>query len=269
MGDISLSLDALDAQSNAKLATLTLNNAGKLNAMDSGMWQQLRQHVHTLNDNDDIRCVILRGTGEAFCAGGDILEFIEQRDTLERARRYHEQWVATALHAVRDCKHPTVAQIQGACVGGGLELACACDIRIASRDARFGAPINKLGFSMAPAELEVVLAVTGPALAREILLEGRMLSAADALQRGLLSRVVEREALEDEVSACARRIAHGAPLVARAHKQLIARLVRSTTLGTPLSEAELVQSYAWLDTEDYREGLDAFANKRAPKFRGR
>ena len=255
----------IDLARDGAIATVIVANDGKLNAVTAQMWRDLKAGFDALSDDDGLRCVIVRGAGEAFAAGGDIGEFAELRDTLARARQLHEQWVAPALAAVRDCPHPTIAAIRGPCIGGGLEIACACDIRIAAADARFGAPINRLGFSMAPAELAIVLAVTGPAAALELLLEGRIIEAAEALRRGLVNRLVECDALDAEVLASAHRIAAGAPLVARAHKRLIRRLQQ----GTPLSEAELVASYDWLDSDDYREGLAAFAARRKPDFKGK
>ncbi|TXG79596.1 MAG: enoyl-CoA hydratase/isomerase family protein [Rhodocyclaceae bacterium] len=247
------------------IATVTLANDGKLNAVTAQMWRDLKAVFDGLSGDDSLRCVVVRGAGEAFAAGGDIGEFAALRDTLERARQYHEQWVAPALSAIRDCLHPTLAAIRGPCIGGGLEIACACDIRLAAGDARFGAPINKLGFSMAPAELEMVLAVAGPATALEILLEGRIIDAAEAHLRGLVGRVVDSDVFDEELAASVRRIAAGAPLVARAHKRMVRRLQQ----GVPLTEAELAASYDWLSSDDYREGLAAFAERRSPGFKGR
>ncbi len=173
--------------------------------------------------------------------------------------------VASALDAIRCCALPTVAAIRGACIGGGLEIAGCCDIRIAGESARFGAPINRLGFSMYPGEMAGLLALVGPAVVLEILLEGRILTAHEALHKGLLSRVVGDASVFDEAAACAARICAGAPLVARWHKQWVRRLMN----GAPLSEAEKREAFDFLATADYREGLDAFLNKRTPRFTGR
>ncbi|MBK6632414.1 MAG: enoyl-CoA hydratase/isomerase family protein [Betaproteobacteria bacterium] len=249
------------------IATVTLNNPAKLNAVNAAMWRRLREVMTALSGDDTLRCVVLRGAGDkAFAAGGDIEEFLTQRDTLEKALTYHEEWVAGALNAVRDCRHPTVALIQGACIGGGLEIAGQCDLRICGRSARFGAPINKLGFSMAPGELSGLLALAGPAVALELLLEGRILGADEAYGKGLVTRVVADEAVETEAYATAHRIAAGAPLAARAHKQLVRRL---TAVPQGLTFEETKASFAFLDSEDYREGLAAFLEKRSPRFTGK
>jgi enoyl-CoA hydratase len=253
----------VDLSSNGEIATLTLNNPGKLNAIDLAMWQQLAGHIASLSNDTGVRCIVVRGSGhEAFAAGGDLEEFVTARATLEQALHYHAQ-VASALNAIADCPHPTVALIEGACIGGGLEIAGVCDLRICGESARFGAPINKLGFSMYPGEMEGLLKLAGAAVIKEILLEGRILTASEAYEKGLVTRVVPDAQVEDEAYASARRICNGAPLVAGWHKQWIRRLLD----GAPLSDAEKAASFAFLDTEDYREGLAAFLEKRKPVFK--
>ncbi len=205
------------------IATVTLANPGKLNALDASMWRALEECFAALDADDESRCVIVRGEGAAFAAGGDLVEMLDLRATVDGALAYHEQ-VGRALAAIGDCRHPVVAQILGPCVGGGLEIACACDLRIAGESARFGAPINKLGFSMYPGELAGLLRLAGPAVVKEILLEGRLMTAREAYEKGLLTRVVADVGVGAEARESARRIAAGAPLVARWHKQWIARL---------------------------------------------
>ncbi len=260
-----ISMATVDLSTAGDIATLTLNNPDKLNAIDLAMWRELAAHMASLSADPAVRCVVIRGAGaDAFAAGGDLEEFVTGRATLAQALHYHGQ-VAAALNAIADCPHPTVALIQGACIGGGLEIAGVCDLRIASDNARFGAPINKLGFSMYPGEMEGLLKLAGAAVIKEILLEGRILSAAEAYAKGLVTRVVPAAQLDDEAYATARRIAAGAPLVAGWHKQWIRRLQD----GRPLSDDEKAASFAFLDTEDYREGLAAFLEKRKPVFKAR
>jgi enoyl-CoA hydratase/carnithine racemase len=247
------------------IATVTLRNPGKLNAVDYAMWLRLAEVFAELSADQSLRCVVLRGDGEAFAAGGDLEEFLTLRSTVDQALHYHDEVVAAALKAVRDCPIPTVAAIHGACVGGGLEIAGCCDLRLASASSRFGAPINRLGFSMYPGEMEALLELVGAATLLEILLEGRILDAAEALQKGLVTRLVADAELDKEVAACVGRIAAGAPLVARWHKQWIRRLQQ----GHALSAEEKAASFAFLDTEDYRKGLAAFLNKEKVSFSGR
>ena len=161
--------------------------------------------------------------------------------------------------------HPTVALIRGVCVGGGLEIALMCDLRICGEGSRFGVPINRLGLTMGYGELAGLLAVVGPAVALEILLEGRVFDAGEALAKGLVHRVVAEGEVEAEVRATAQRIAAGAPLVARWHK----RFIRNLSAVPELAAAEWNEGYACFDTEDYREGLRAFLARQKPTFRGR
>lgn len=258
-------MNNVDLHQEGEIATLTLNNPGKLNAIDLGMWVQLAENMAKLAVDRNTRCIVLRGAGsEAFAAGGDLEEFVTARATLEQALHYHGQ-VATALNAIADCPHPTVALIQGACIGGGLEIAGACDLRICNESARFGAPINRLGFSMYPGEMEGLLKLAGAAVMKEILLEGRILNATEAYEKGLVTRVVPDAQVVDEAYASARRICSGAPLVAGWHKQWIRRLQS----GRPLNDEEKAASFAFLETEDYKEGLAAFLEKRKPVFKAR
>ena len=250
----------------AGIATVTLHNPGKLNAVNAEMWRGLSAAMQRVTQTPEVRCVILRGAGEeAFAAGGDIEEFLTVRATVEDALHYHDELVASALDAIRSCALPTVAAIRGACIGGGLEIAGCCDIRIAGESSRFGAPINKLGFSMYPGEMAGLLELVGPAVLLEILLEGRILVAREALAKGLLTRVVDDEEVEHEALATAARILKGAPLVARWHKQWVHRL----TQGTPLSQEEKRAAFDFLATYYYKECLDAFLAKRTPVFKGR
>lgn len=248
------------------LATVTLFNPDRLNAINAAMWRKLKAVMEELDADTSLRCVVVRGEGPNFAAGGDLEEFLTERDTFEKAQRYHGVWVAEALQSIVACRHPTVALIEGVCIGGGLEIASCCDLRVAGEGAKFGAPIMKLGFTMAHSELVGLVALAGEAVALEILLEGRVLSAHEAYQKGLLTRVVVDANVEQEAYATARRIASGAPIAARAHKQLVRRLMADVRA---LSEAEVRDNFAFIDSDDYKEGLAAFMAKRKPDFKGR
>lgn len=250
-----------------ELATVAISNPDKLNAITVTMWRDLKRVMNALSAEDDLRCIVLRGAGSAaFAAGADIAEFATERDNAEQGRRYHRELVSGALEAVGACRHPTVAMVHGPCAGGGLEIACMCDLRIAGESARLGVPINRLGFPIAYDELAALLPLTGRAVALEILVEGRMWDAAEALAKGLLTRVVPDAELEREAYASARRIAEGAPLVNRWHKRFVGRLTPQPAALTP---AEIEENFAYFATEDYRIGMDAFAKKQKPRFKGR
>src|SRR5690349_12642630 len=249
------------------VATVVLDNPDKLNALTVAMWQELARVMREVSANDALRCVVLRGAGDkAFAAGADIDEFAQVRATRAQGEIYHREHVYGALKAVAECRHPVVAMIHGPCVGGGLELACQCDLRISGESGRFGVPINRLGFATAYDELAAVLPLTGRAVALEILVEGRVWEAREAMDKGLLTRVVSDATLEEETYASARRIAEGAPLVNRWHKRFVRRLVPQPE---PLSAAEIEENFAYFATEDYRIGMQAFAAKKRPQFKGR
>lgn len=249
------------------IATVRLDNPGKLNALTVAMWQALARAMGELSTDDALRCIVLRGAGdEAFAAGADLAEFARVRDSVEQGRVYHREHVYGALKAVGECRHPTVAMIHGPCVGGGLEIACQCDVRVSGASGRFGVPIGRLGFAIAYDELAAILPLTGRAVALEMLLEGRVWDAEEAYAKGLLSRIVPDAQLEEAAYAAARRIAEGAPLVARWHKQFIRRM---TPQPAPLTEAEIEENFAYFNTEDYRIGMRAFLEKKHPKFKGK
>src|SRR5471032_1666508 len=197
------------------IATVVIDRPAKLNAMTKPLWQSLGETIDALSADDSIRCIILRGAGEkAFSPGNDIAEFRTDRSNVEQARAYGAIMHRT-LSSLGACRHPTVAMIHGICVGGGLEIATMCDLRICGESSRFGVPIKNLGLTMGYGELQGVLALVGRAVALEILLEGRVFDAREALQKRLINRIVPDADLERETYALAARIAAGAPLVAR------------------------------------------------------
>jgi len=247
------------------VATVVLNRPDKLNAMTKDMWRRLGEAVTELASDDDVRCLVLRGAGgKSFSPGNDISEFESARSSPSQAKAYgvilHE-----TLTALRTCRHPTVALIEGICVGGGLEIAALCDLRICGESSRFGVPINRLGLVMAYPEIDGLRRVVGLAATLEILLEGRVFGAAEAREKGLITRVVADDRVEAEAYETACRIAAGAPLVARWHKRFLQRLEDPT----PLSEAELDEGYDCYGTEDFRIGYRAFLDKTTPEFKGR
>jgi enoyl-CoA hydratase/carnithine racemase len=252
-------------QRDGGIVTVTLNNPDRLNALDKAMWQRLGEAMRELSADDALRCVVLRGAGEkAFAAGADISEFATERTDSKQARRYGDL-IHETMQAVARCRHPTVAMIHGACVGGGLEIAAMCDMRICGESSRFGIPINRLGLTMAYGELQGLLALVGRAVTLEILLEGRVFDAKQALRKRLVNRVVPDAKVEEEAYALARRIADGAPLVARWHKQFL----REIEAGAPLTEAQRDEGFRCYDTQDFEIGYRAFLAKTRPEFIGR
>jgi len=257
--------DTILVERDGPIVTVVLNRPEKLNSLTKPMWQRLAEVMEELSADDDVRCIVLRGAGEkSFAPGNDISEFETDRSNPEQAKAYGEILRRT-LAALENCRHPTVAMIQGICVGGGLEIAALCDIRICGESSRFGIPINKLGLVMTHAELAPLIKLAGPAVVLEILLVGRVFGAAEAKDKGLVNRVVADAQVKTEAYKTADRIATGAPLVARWHKAFMKRLEDPT----PLTEAEKDEGYACYATEDFAEGYKAFLAKKTPDFKGR
>ncbi len=253
------------AQSADHVATVTLNRPDKLNALNAAMWKAVGDAFEELGADMTVRCVVLRGAGErAFSPGADIAEFQTARADGAQAARYGAL-MHRAMGAIGDCPHPTLAAICGVCVGGGLELAAMCDLRLCGESSRFGVPINRIGVVMAYPEMAALIALVGRATALEILFEGRVFDAAEARAKGLVTRVVADDRVFAEAQAAAARIAEGAPLVNRWHKKFAGRL----TAGGPPTAAEAAEGFAAFDTADYREGVRAFLAKEKPRFEGR
>jgi enoyl-CoA hydratase len=255
----------IDVAHDGAIATVVLNRPAKLNALTKAMWIELGAAIDALSFDDSVRCIIVRGAGErAFSPGNDIAEFATERANKAQAIAYGAAMHDTA-RAIKACRHPLVAQIHGVCVGGGLEIAALCDLRICGASSRFGAPIKNLGLVMAYAEMAPLVDLVGKAVALELLLEGRILDAAEAKEKGLVTRVVPDAEVAAEAHATAERIADGAPLVARWHKKFALRLADPR----PLSAKERNECFDCFDTEDFRIGYAAFLAKRKPDFRGK
>ncbi|HLJ65545.1 MAG TPA: enoyl-CoA hydratase-related protein [Stellaceae bacterium] len=247
------------------IATVILNRPERLNALTWDMWQGVGEAIEALARDDEVRCIVLRGAGDrAFAPGADIGEFAERRANADQARDYGRLMHET-MRRLDECRHPTVALIQGICVGGGLELAMLCDLRICGEGSRFGVPIHRLGVTMGYPEIAALIERVGRQVALEILLEGRVFGAIEAKEKGLVSRVVADDRVVAEAYETARRIAAGAPLVNRWHKKF-ARRLRDPR---PLTAAEFDEPYETFDTEDFRTGYQSFLKKEPPKFEGR
>jgi len=247
-----------------ELARVTLANPDKLNAIDVAMWRELRaafERLRALPAADAPHAVIVCGAGDQFASGGDIAEFAGFRFDEARLADFHENVVAPALHAVLDCDIPTFAEIAGACIGGGLEIAACCDIRVCGVSSRFGAPIARLGFPMAPGELQVLSRVVAAPVLREMLLEARLLDADAAFRHGLVHEVAPDDRVAAVVARRAGRLAALSPQAARLNK----RTLRQIAAGGP-DARERRAHFAYADSAQHREGVTAFIEKRPPRF---
>jgi enoyl-CoA hydratase/carnithine racemase len=252
----------LQAADGAGVARVRISNPGKLNALSVTMWRELRALFEGLRGAARTpRVLLVCGADGHFAAGGDIAEFPQFRFDPDTLRRFHEEDVAPALRSMLDCDIPVVAQIEGSCIGGGLEIAACCDLRIAGRGSRFGIPIARLGFPLAPSEAAIVGTALGLPLLRELLLEARLLGAEEALAKGIVTRVVDDSAVAAEALAAAARIAATSP---QAHK-LNKRMLRQLAAGGP-SAMQQHEHFAYADSAEHREGLAAFVEKRPPRF---
>lgn len=250
---------------------VVLSHPGKLNAMSRAMWLQLREVFESVQASSRWRCIVVQGEGDAFCAGGDIAEYPGFRFDEASLRHFHEHEVWGGLQAMLACDVPVLASIRGACMGAGVEIASCCDIRVAGASARFGAPIARLGFPMAPREARLVALVAGELSAREMLLEAAVLDAAEMKLRGFLNRVVPDAELGAEAQARAARIAALAPQAARLNKRTLRQVLEQNQCPAPIHAQDdaiknVADPYAYAAGAEHREGIAAFLEKRPPAF---
>ena len=247
------------------VAVVTFDRPQVRNAFNLPMWEGLQATMQALSADDDLRCVVLRGAGrEAFSAGADISAFAEERGERAREDRY-AQVLHASMQSIRLCRHPVVAMIMGACIGGGAGIATMCDFRVGGEGIRFGITARNLGIWYPYAEIDPIIQMVGTGVAAEILIEGRIFNGREAYEKGLLSRVVPDAEVEQAALALAHRIAEGSPLSARFHKAALRKL-RGPLPITP-EEDYAVSDFT--ETEDFRNAARAFMEKRKPVWKGR
>jgi enoyl-CoA hydratase/carnithine racemase len=254
------------------VALVTIDHPARFNAMSRAMWAQLKAVFEQIQLSAQVRCVVIKGEGAHFCAGGDISEYAEFRFQQTSLRHFHEVEVWGGLQSMLDCDVPIVAQIEGNCMGAGVEIASCCDIRLSCESAQFGAPIAKLGFPMAPREAALVTRELGATVVRQMLLAAQLFSSAELLASGFLSQVVASENLAGEAQTLLGRIVHLAPQAARLNKQTLRCINQALAPVEPVEVAidtivnQAMGAYAYADSAEHREGVMAFLQKRKPVF---
>jgi len=245
------------------IADLVIARPAKRNAMSYSMWSSVPGLCAELDADDSVKVVVLRGEGAHFCAGADIAEFGERRSTAENAREYGEQ-VEAAAAALGSLTKPTIAMVQGYCIGGGCELAVACDLRFAAASAEFAITPAKLGIVYAYSSTRTLVALTSPSFARYLLYSGNRVDAEHALRVGLVDELVEPDLLEKTTRDFAATIASRAQVSVRGASRMVEKIVSGLDVAD--DEAHDLPILA-VDSEDYREGVAAFLAKRPPQFR--
>ena len=259
-------MDDLRVAERGAVSTLVLNRPAKRNAITLEMWQALPALLGELAADPDLRVLVVRGAGgEAFASGADISEFERVRSDRATARHY-SRVVETADRALAAFPRPTIAMIHGFCVGGGLEVALACDLRFADRAATFGITASRLGIIYGLTSTRRLASIVGPSHARDILFSGRLVGVEEARAMGLVNMVCEPDVLDAQTRAYARSLAELAPLSQRGAKLMLQHLLGEGEMTESDLLAFADQAY---DSEDYREGVRAFLEKRRPRFRGR
>jgi enoyl-CoA hydratase len=244
------------------VAVLTLNRPKVLNALNRATMDEVVEALDALDRDDDIRCTVLTGSGRAFAAGADVTEMAGATPVEMLTGYRFQQW-----ERIRRVAKPIIAAINGFALGGGCELAMLCDIIVAGESARLGQPEINLGLIPGAGGTQRLTRAVGKARAMELILTGRVLTAAEALAIGVVTRVVPDEVVVDEAKAIAATIAQKPPIAVRLAKQAILKAFDTTLEGG--LDFERNAFYLLFSTEDRAEGIQAFLDKRAPTFRGR
>ena len=244
------------------IAVVLLNRPEALNALSDELMDELVTRLTELDGDEEVRCIVLGGSERAFAAGADIAELAKSSPIDLYYQRRVERW-----DVIAGLWTPLVAAVSGYCLGGGCELAMACDLIVASETAQFGQPETGVGVIPGAGGTQRLTRTVGKSLAMDVILSGRFLSADEALRAGLVARVVAREAWLDEARRVARAIAEKPPVATRLAKEAIDRSFEGTLrLGVEYERRLLALAFA---SEDAKEGLNAFLEKRKPEFKGR
>lgn len=261
------STEKMIAEKDGAIGWMIFNNPSRHNAVSMDMYLAVPEIIAAFEQDDEVRVIVLRGAGDkAFVSGADISQFEEVRASKEDTNKYDEI-TERASNSVYQTAKPSIAMINGYCMGGGVSFAMSCDLRIASDSARFGVPAAKLGVGYRAHGLRKLINAVGPSFAKEIFYTARQFSAEEALTMGWVNRVVPTEQLEGYVREYAGTIAANAPLTLRAVKATVNELLKDPQQRDLNRSEALVE--ACFTSEDYVEGRRAFMEKRKPEFHGR
>ena len=258
----------VDLEISGHVASVVFNQPSRHNAMSFSMWQQLAAHMQQLasSEQPNVRVVVLTGAGErSFVSGSDISEFHEQRSGDDAINRYNKI-AADAETSVYNCPLPTIAKINGYCMGGGLGIAMGCDLRLCSDDAVFSLPAGRLGLGYEFDAVCKLFDLLGPTATSQLFYSGKKLNATQALELGLVNQVVHRDALEEEVNQLAEGIAQQAPLTLKAYKAALLEYRKPAQQRDVAAISQMVNHC--YTSSDYAEGQAAFREKRQPEFKG-
>ena len=263
--NIPLATENMLAEIDGAIGWMTFNKPARRNAVSLDMWEAMPTILDRFEQDPAVRVIVLKGAGEqAFVSGADISQFEQARSSPE-SNAHYDRVSGEASRRLAACGKPTIAMINGFCIGGGLAIAVACDIRIADEGARFGIPAARLGLGYEASGVKKLMDLVGPSFTKEIFFTARHFSAAEAREMGLVNRVVGGGSLADYTRQYCATIGENAPMTMHALKRTVGELVRGEKADLAASEA-LVQ--ACFDSQDYIEGRRAFMEKRRPVFRG-
>lgn len=249
-----------------RIALLTFNNPDRRNAVSLDMWSAIDALLQEFENDPSVRVVVMRGAGgKAFVSGSDISQFEDQRRNAEQSTLF-SQYSKQALQRMATLSKPLIAMIQGYCIGAGVRIAAAADIRIAAEQSQFAIPAARLGLGYSFESAEKLVGLVGPAAAKEMLFTGRRICAEEALRMGLVNHVVPDEYFEEAVRNLAAEIADNAPLTIRAAKIAIDQVMLPPAKRDMTSVQASIR--ACFDSQDYVIGRKAFAEKQAPRFTG-
>ncbi|MEO1038461.1 MAG: enoyl-CoA hydratase-related protein [Pseudomonadota bacterium] len=257
-----MSQDAVYLTREGASAHLVLNRPEKRNALNEAMWAAIPGLLAQAETDPSVRLLIVRGAGGAFAAGADISEFEDVYATAERAAAY-SRTIAAALDGLAGFAKPTLAVIEGACVGGGCGLALACDLRFAAQGSKFGITPGKLGLVYTLNDTRRLVDAVGLSAAKDILFTGRLLDGEEALDTGLINRLLPREALLDEAQDYATLVAQASAHSARVTKQIMARIIAGQSQDDDETRQLFLDAF---QSADFQEGYRAFLEKRKPDF---